>query len=87
MEPNEFLKAYLTAKAIEKFSVEDFEESLKGVHDEAVKNALRRLEKLSEVRSWLACIDTEIVSMEQYTIVGPILEKIAEEKKILDKMK
>ena len=46
-----------------------------------------RLAKLSEVRSWMAHIIGEIVSLELDVMIEPILEKLAEERKFLDNMK
>jgi len=72
----------LTARAL-KF----FKEALEKIQDEAVKNAFMRLAKLSEVRSWMAHIIGEIVSLELDVMIEPILEKLAEERKFLDNMK
>lgn len=87
MDSDKWFEAFTDVSALEKIYVKIFEEALEEVHDEALKNALKRLEKLSEIRSWIACLYTEGVNLQQEIVFEPILEKIAEEREFLDKMK
>ena len=87
MGPHEFVEAYISAKALETFNLKEFEEALEEVQDEAVKNALTLLAKLSEVRSWKSHLFTEVVGTQHDLMFEPILERLAEEKENLDKLK
>lgn len=87
MESDKMIEAYASASAVEKIFVEMYEEALEGVHDEAVRHALKRLERLSEIRYWKSFLNTEVVGLQHDLMLEPILERLAEEKKILDKMK
>jgi len=87
MDSDKLLEAVLELEALEIVYVKLFEAALEEINDEAVKNAFIRLAKLSEVRSWIVHVFTESVALEQDIVIKPILEKIAEEREFLDKMK
>ena len=87
MDSDKWIEAFTDLSALEKSYIEFFEDALEEVHDEAVKNALKRLAKLSEIRRWIASLYTEGVRLQQDIVIEPILEKIAEERKFLDKIK
>ena len=87
MDSDKWQEAFLDTITLEKLYVKRFEEALEEIHDEAVKNAFKRLAKLSEIRSWIASLCAESVSLEQDKAIEPILEKLAEEREFLKKMK
>lgn len=94
MEANEAIEAYITAQAFENFTLKKFEEALEEVQDEAVKNALILLAKLSRARAAKSHLWTEVVGsqhdlmfIQHDLMLEPILERLAEDKEQLDKMK
>ena len=68
-------------------TIKELEEALEEVQDEAVKKALQLIAKLSEYRSWKNHLFTEVVGTQHDLMLIPILERLAEEKEQLDKMK
>jgi len=87
LDSDKWIEAFTEVSALEKFCVKSFEEALEEVHDEAVKNTLKHLAKLSEIRLWMASLYTDGVNLQQDIAIEPILEKIAEEKEFINKMK
>lgn len=87
MDSDKWIDAFNDIEALEKNYFEWFEDALEEVHDEAVKNALKRLEKLSKTRYLKSNLYTEGVKLQQDITIEPILEKIAEEREFFDNIK
>lgn len=87
MNSDKWIEAYNDISELERNYLEWFEEVLEEVHDEAVKNALKFLEKLSKIRYLKSDLYTDGVNLQQDIVIEPILEKIAEEREFLEKMK
>ena len=87
MDSDKWIEAFTDIRALEKVYVEFFEDALEEVHDETIKNALKRLAKLSEIRRWISSLYAEGMMLPQDIVVEPFIEKIAEEREFLDKLK